>query len=181
MSETKILLNLFHPDIESSRINQALFEGVKEVPNLSYRDLYLEYDGKYVDTNTEKIFLSEYDLFIFQYPMYWFNAPTLFTEWMERALEKGFAWPPGIGNELKGKKWLTVVTTAACADDYTDTQGSASIQTLLKPFEMTATYCQMEWLPPFIIHDARDPKEGGLTEEQLKTEVTSYLNLIESL
>ncbi|MBU1238533.1 NAD(P)H-dependent oxidoreductase [Myxococcota bacterium] len=181
MPETKILLSVFHPDLEKSRGNAKLFEAAKGIPNLSYRDMYLEYDGKYIDGATEEIFLTEYDCFIFQYPMYWFGAPTLLSEWLERALARGFAWPPGEGDALRGKKWMTVVTTAAPADEYTDAPGSASMKTLLKPLELTAGYCQMEWLEPFVVHDVRAIDEGGLTDEALEQVAIRFRSVLEGL
>ncbi len=175
----KTLLLVFHPDLEHSRGNARLLEAVKTVPELSYRDMYLEYDGTYIDGATEQIFLEEYDLIVVQHPMYWFSAPAMLAEWMERSLTRGFAWPPGDGDALAGKGWRSVVTTAAGAADFTDAPGSASVETLLKPYEMSATFCGMRWLPPFVLHDVRDPAEGGLSDEALDTAATQYRALLE--
>ena len=56
-----------------------------------------------------------------------------------------------------------------------------SMETLLKPFEMTARYCQMEWLPPLVVHDVRPPQEGGLSDEALAAQAAEYKKLLESL
>ena len=43
MKKPRILVNLFHPEIEKSRRNKALSENVKELDNVTYRNLYIEY------------------------------------------------------------------------------------------------------------------------------------------
>ncbi len=73
---------------------------------------------------------------------------------MDVILSKGFAH--GDGLETKGKYWRSVITTGGAAEAYTpDGYNRCSIADILKPFELSADLCQMEWLEPLVLHWAR--------------------------
>ncbi len=108
MSSKKILINIFHPNIEQSRGNKALMEAVQDMPNVTVRDMYEEYPDFQINAASEQSILTAHDVIIFQHPLYWLSSPALLKQWEDTVLEKGFAFPPGVGTKLEGKIWQTV-------------------------------------------------------------------------
>lgn len=168
MTRPKILLNLFHPNLETSRANRVLVERVKDLPNLTYRDLYSVYRGVSgaldvtLNVKEEQQLLLQHDLIVFQHPFYWYSSPALLKEWEDRVLEMGFAYPPGAGDQLKGKHWLTVVTTGGGAQAYRSGGfNNFTISELLRPFQQTANLCGMKWIPPLVQHGVLPPGISG--------------------
>jgi glutathione-regulated potassium-efflux system ancillary protein KefG len=153
MSKPRILLNLFHPNIDNSRGNRILSERVKDLPNVTFRDAYREYPDFKIDVKHEQQLLLDNDLIVFQHPLYWYNCPSLLKEWEDRVLEQGFAYPPGVGDKLNGKHWLTVITTGGPEEAYRSGGfNNYTISELLRPFQQTANLSGMKWLPPFVVH-----------------------------
>ncbi|MBF0420982.1 MAG: NAD(P)H-dependent oxidoreductase [Magnetococcales bacterium] len=171
MSEPKILLNIFHPNIAESRGNKVLVDTVRSLPNLKIRDLYAEYSGWQIDVKKEQELLLNHDVIIFQHPFYWYSCPALMKEWLDRVFEQGFAYPPGVGDKLKGKCWLSVVTTGGSSDAYRSGGfNNWTMSELLRPFQQTAFLSGMRWLPPFVVHGILPPGIEGyrnISEDEL--------------
>ena len=50
---------------------------------------------------------------------------------------------------------MNVISTGASRDAYTrEGHNTYTIREFLRPFEQTAKLCHMEYLPPFVLHDA---------------------------
>lgn len=153
MTKPRILVNLFHPDLSNSRGNRILSKLVKDLPNVTFRDVYRECPDCKIDVQHEQQLLLDNDLIVFQHPFYWYNSPALFKEWQDKVLEQGFAFPPSVGDKLNGKHWLSVVTTGGPEDAYRSGGfNNYTMSELLRPFQQTANLCGMKWLPPLIIH-----------------------------
>ena len=153
MSTPRILLNLFHPNIDKSRGNKILSECVRDLANVTYRDVYREYPDFKIDVKHEQQLLLDHDLIVFQHPFYWYSCPSLLKEWEDRVLEQGFAYPPGVGDKLNGKHWLTVLTTGGPDVAYRSGGfNNYTISELLRPFQQTANLCGMKWLTPVVVN-----------------------------
>lgn len=183
MSQPRILLNLFHPNLENSRGNKILLEATKDMPNLTFRDLYQEYPDYRIDVKREQALLLEHDLIIFQHPFYWYNCPSLMKEWEDRVLEPGFAYPPGVGDKLKGKYWLTVLTTGGAKEAYRPGGfNNYTISELLRPFQQTANLCGMTWLPPIVVYSVLPPGVKGFkstSDDEIREETKKYRKFLE--
>ena len=184
MSRPRILINVFHPDLERSRGHRALMAAVASLDDATVRDLYAEYPDFGIDVAREQDLLRGHDVVVMQHPLYWYSAPALLKEWEDRVLEHGFAYPPGVGDALKGKSWLTVTTTGGAAEAYRS--GGANNWTmseLLRPFQQTAYLCGMTWLPPFVVHGVLPARRGGgkLDDAQLAARGTELRDLLASL
>lgn len=79
---------------------------------------------------------------------------------MDLVLEHGFAY--GDASALQGKRLFTTITTGGGADAYTkEGINHHTIHELLAPFRQTAHFCDMEYLPPFVVHGTlQNPDEG---------------------
>ncbi len=184
MSAKKILINIFHPNIEQSRGNKALMEAVEDMPNVTIRDMYEEYPDFQINAASEQSILTAHDVIIFQHPLYWLSSPALLKQWEDTVLEKGFAFPPGEGDKLAGKIWQTVLTVGAPEGGYTkEGPFKADFDDILIPFRLTAMYCSMKWSPVFAVHSVMpegDQFERAISEEDLQVKTAQYRALLES-
>jgi glutathione-regulated potassium-efflux system ancillary protein KefG len=174
----RILVNVFHPDLANSTGNKVLSDSIQGVANVTLRDLYREYPDMKIDVEREQHLLLDHDLIVFQHPLYWYSSPALFKEWQDRVLQPGFAFPPGVGDELKGKHWLSVITMASSGDEYgPDGANQYTLDEFLRPFERTAAFCGMTWVPPVIIEGVVQAKvvdARRIVAEHLSTQAEKY-------
>ena len=171
MQNKTVLLILVHPNLHQSTINRALFEGAVEMGGVDIHDLYRVYPDGVIDVEQEQRLIEQYDTLVFQHPFYWYSAPSLLKEWFDLVLQYNYAYGPE-GEALKGKKWLSVITTGGSKLAYCQTgHNRFSMRELLTPFDQTAHLCQMEFLPPFVLHGAR---ALGREKEELETQISHY-------
>ena len=146
----KILVLFAHPAIHRSIVNRRLKSIYFEFDNIKFRDLYDIYPEFMIDVDLEQQLLIEHDLIIFHHPMYWYSAPPILKQWQDLVLKNGFAFGPG-GSALKGKQLLSVVSTGQDELEYCiEGVHNFTIREILRPFEQTAIFCGMHYLPPFV-------------------------------
>lgn len=183
MPKPRILLNLFHPNIDNSRGNKILISKIRDLPNVTFRDIYRECPEFEINVKHEQQLLIEHDLIVFQHPFYWYSCPSLLKEWEDRVLEQGFAYPPGVGDKLNSKHWLTVLTTGGPEDAYRSGGfNNYTISELLKPFQQTANLCGMKWLSPIVIHSVLPPGIEGfknISDADLAKQADEYREFLE--
>lgn len=153
MPKTQRVLILFaHPALQKSRVNRALVRGVRDLPGVTFHDLYEEYPEFDIDVGREQGLLVEHDVIVFQHPLFWYSTPAILKEWQDLVLEHGWAYGHA-GNALQGKKLLSAITTGGREVAYRrEGHNRFTIRELLAPFEQTARLCGMEYLPPFVVH-----------------------------
>ncbi|MBU0501322.1 MAG: NAD(P)H-dependent oxidoreductase [Gammaproteobacteria bacterium] len=165
----RILLLFVHPFPHRSRVSRALLEGVCDLPGVEVVDLYEQYPDFHIDIKAEQRRILDADLLVVQHPFYWYSAPALFKQWQDRVLEYGFAFG-GEGGALRGKDWLSVVTTGQGSDAYrADGHNGHSVAELLFPFACSAHHCGMNYLEPIVVYGA-----SRLSDEQLAGWVERY-------
>jgi glutathione-regulated potassium-efflux system ancillary protein KefG len=147
-----ILLLFAHPALHRSRVNSALWQAAKALPEVTARDLYAEYPDFNIEQEREQNDLLAHDIIVWQHPFYWYSAPALLKEWQDVVLEYGFAYGEA-GTQLHGKRLLSVVTTGGPAEAYQpEGYNHFTMSQLMTPFEQTARLCSMEYLEPLIFH-----------------------------
>lgn len=114
------------------------------------------------------------DYVIHQFPFYWFSIPGLHKAWVDRVLSYHFAYGQDHAH-LKGKKWLTAVTTGGPEAMYTkDGAWGGTVEELLKHFnQITPKFCQMESLPIFVAHGVNFSKDEA--KEQFLKDYEAHL------
>jgi glutathione-regulated potassium-efflux system ancillary protein KefG len=143
-----------HPDPAASRVNKTMVAAVDGAPGIAVHDLYAAYPDFYVDVGREKALLAAADIVVLQHPLYWYSAPALMKEWIDRVLERGWAYGKG-GTALQGKKMLSAISAGGPPGAYeAEGYNKYSIDEFLRPFERTAVLCGMDWLPPFVFQGA---------------------------
>lgn len=161
-STPRILILYAHPNHKHSRVNRRLREVALSVPNVFIHDLYEAYPDFHIDVRHEQLLLARSDLIVFQHPVQWYSMPSLLKEWVDVVLEHGWAYGQG-GEALKGKDFWLVASTGGQDSSY-DENGHhhRPFHDFLPPFEQTALFCGMRWLPPLILHGARRVDETVL-------------------
>src|SRR5580692_10624394 len=148
---SRVLILFAHPALEKSRVNRRLIAAVQNLENVTINDLYEEYPDFFVNVQREQELLLSHDIIIFQHPFYWYSCPALVKQWEDLVLEHGFAFGTE-GTKLNGKWVLTAMTTGGPTSTYQrNGYNYFTIRELLTPFEQTARFCGMVYLPPFVI------------------------------
>jgi glutathione-regulated potassium-efflux system ancillary protein KefF len=174
----RILILLAHPALHRSRVNRAMAETARTLPNVHVHDLYEAYPDFHIDVAREQALLKDTDLLVFQHPIYWYSMPALLKEWVDVVLEHGWAYGSG-GTALKGKDFWLAVTTGGTHDSYQEAgYHGRAFSDFLPPFQQTAELCGMRWLSPLILHGANLLDEVALAAhvEIYRERLASYPN-----
>jgi glutathione-regulated potassium-efflux system ancillary protein KefG len=174
---SRVLVLFAHPAPHKSRINRHLIASVQGLNNITINDLYEEYPTFDINVQREQELLLAHDIIVFQHPFYWYSSPAILKEWEDLVLEYGFAYGTG-GTKLHGKLFLTAITTGAPEEAYRRLGFNFfTIRELLAPFEQSAKFCGMRYLPPFVVHEAIRRTE----EKEVMAFAQTYRHLIEGL
>ena len=132
----KILVNVFHPDLEKSTVNKAWVRQLEKTADVTVRKICQRYpDGK-IDVPAEQEALSTHDRLVFQHPFYWYSVPPLMKQWIDEVFTYGWAY--GGGDALAGKEWVCAISTGGPADSYqAGGYNSYSMSEFLKPLQQT--------------------------------------------
>jgi glutathione-regulated potassium-efflux system ancillary protein KefF len=144
-----ILVVHAHPYPSRSRGCAALLAGLAGLPQLEVRSLYALYPDFDIDAGAEQAALTRASFVVWLHPLYWYTTPALMKHWFDQVLHGDFI---GSG-ALRDKPCLWAVTTGG--GEYAP--GGAHeypFDAFARPLEMTARYCGMRWLEPFVVHDA---------------------------
>ncbi|RTY95276.1 NAD(P)H-dependent oxidoreductase [Flavobacterium sp. GT3R68] len=159
MPQNKILIIFSHPLFEKSHANKALVKNIPESENITFHDLYEEYPDFDIDVKHEQWLLTQHDIIIWHHPMYWYSCPPLMKQWIDMVLEHGWAYGRK-GKVLQDKIVFQVITTGGDKENYCETgRDRYTIPNLLEPFNQTAKVCNMQYLPPFVVHGTHNMTE----------------------
>jgi len=177
----KLLVLFAHPNYQKSVLNKSLIQQYFGMSNITFHDLYEEYPNFLIDIQREQDLLKAHDVIIFQHPLYWYSSPALLKEWMDVVFQHGFAYGAE-GRELKNKTFVSVVTTGADPVSYLKDN---SLRNVMQPFERTVRFCNMDYLPPFVIHGGLKIKseqtKSHVAQEMLKTQVMLFDGFLKEL
>ena len=158
----RILVLFVHPVLHKSRVNRKLINAITDIEDVTFHNLYEEYPDFHIDVNREQQLLLEHDIIVWQHPFYWYGAPSLLKEWIDLVLQHGFAYGK-TGTALTGKKVLSAITTGGRKEAYqAGGMNDFSIPQFLAPFNRTARLCNMDYLPPFVVHGTHLLDDDGI-------------------
>ena len=171
-----ILILLFHPLLHKSRVNRELIKSTEDLEGVTIRMMYDLYPDFNLDIKEEQRILLEHDVIIWQHPFYWYSSPSLLKEWIDIVLAHGFAYGRE-GRALLGKTVMTTISAGGRRDVYQEGGRSKyTIRQLLAPFEQTVTLCNMQYLPPYVVHGTHLLDPEGIVEAG-----KDYRKIIQSL
>ncbi|AXF85692.1 Glutathione-regulated potassium-efflux system ancillary protein KefF [Ephemeroptericola cinctiostellae] len=158
-----------HPYPSHSHSNRVLHDAVSNLPDVHIRSLYELYPDFHINARAEQEALLKSHTIVLQHPLHWYHTPALLSLWMEKTLSYGWAYGEN-GTALHGKRLMWVVSTGGDADSYSaNGYNNFSMAQIATPIQQTALFCGMEWLPPFITHDA-----GTLSNDALLLASEAY-------
>jgi NAD(P)H dehydrogenase (quinone) len=124
--------------------------------------------------------LSECDLLILQFPLWWFSMPAILKGWVDRVMSMGFAYGGGQWYDtggMKGRKAMLSITTGGPEFMYSPRGRNGDMEQILFPIQHGILYfCGFEVLPP---HIAYAPAHA--TEEQRMKMLESYHQRLSNL
>ena len=144
----KILNLVFHPDLETSRVNKTWKNQLEQSSKVdTTHDVYQAYPDFNIDVEKEQQLLLAHDRIVFQFPLYWYSVPPMLKKWLDDVLEYNFAYGSK-GDKLKGKDMQLIVSVGGRKKFYSGFDIFSAIPDLLKPFQLTANLVQMNYLSP---------------------------------
>jgi len=153
----RILVILAHDDTRNSRVNNRFALELKNVENVEIRNIKALYPDFNIDIKSEQEAIKKADKIVFQFPMYWFNAPSILKEWMDKVYSLGFAFDvtkEGYQRrELDGREFMLAVSMGGAQEAY-DAEKVKSVNECLTPYIYTAKFCGMKVLEPFYVYGA---------------------------
>jgi NAD(P)H dehydrogenase (quinone) len=105
------------------------------------------------DILREHQLLSEADLIIMQFPLWWYSMPAVLKGYIDRVFSMGWAY--GGGQALVGKKVLVSMTTGAPDFAWTAEKRGTIKEIFKHLFVGTFGLCGMQPLEPFIVYGAK--------------------------
>lgn len=160
----KILVNVFHPDLDGSIVNANWVQALRQVSNVTLNLQYTSYPDWQFDIAREQQLLTEHDLIVFQFPFMWYSAPPLMKKWLDDVLTYGWAYGSN-GKALKDKSVLLAVSTGCSSESYqAGGENAYSMSELLKPMQLTFELTQMKYLSPFVFHSAGEANTKGIAK-----------------
>lgn len=141
-----ILIVSGHPDLKDSVANRTILEETaKLLPNAEIVRLDELYPDFAIDVPAEQARLLRADVIVFQFPLFWYGAPSLLHRWMEKTFTHGFSHGR-TGDKLKGKQLVLSFTSGAPEEMYR--RGGPQnypIEDFLPPYKQAANLCGMRW------------------------------------
>lgn len=156
-----VLIILSHPDINSSIGNKTISESLNQNSNTEVRHLDALYPDYKMDVKAEQEALIKADIIIFQYPLFWYNVPTMLKAWIDQVFTYGFAFGKD-SYTLEGKKIIVSFTTGTSAKDYP----SDVIEKVVFPFKGLADFCKMEYLTEVISHEINNYSDEAIEKSK---------------
>lgn len=148
----RVLILFAHPALEKSRVHRRLIAEAHAVGGITVNDLYELYPDFQIDVGREQELLLAHDTIVLQHPMYWYSTPAILKQWQDLVLEHGWAYGSR-GKHLRGKTMMSLVTTGGAEAAYQHGGFNRyTVAELLTPIAQTARLCNMEYLPPYVIH-----------------------------
>lgn len=173
---TKVLILFAHPALEKSRVNKRLISATENINNVTINDLYEEYPDFDIDIKREQKLLTENDLIILHYPLYWYSTPAILKQWEDLVLEHGWAYGSK-GKALVGKKVMLVITTGGSAMAYQkESFNKHTVHEFLVPLEQSFKLCSMKYLPPFVVQGTHK-----LENQEIEIYTEQYSRLLKNL
>lgn len=176
MPSARVLVLFAHPALEKSRVHSRLAAGARDVPGVTFHDLYEVYPDGCVDVTAEQALLRAHDEIVMQFSFYWYSTPSLLKEWQDVVLEYGWAYGRG-GRALRGKTLTLAFSTGGGPKSYgPEGHNRYTLREFLRPLEQTAALCGMAFRPPWVI-----PAALALRLDDCDAAATRYARFLRGL
>lgn len=172
---TKTIVILAHPQIDGSSSHQFLIQSGELYTQVDYIDIAQEYRKHhtfYSEKELER--LTKYDRIIFQFQLFWYQAPAILKIWLDQVFNYQM-----MRNDdhsfLAGKELGIVMIAGSKASGYVPGgRHGVTVSDLLTPYQAFASYWGMKWLPYFGMHQFHLKTESEKSRAMLN--YVTYLN-----
>ena len=173
----RLIVYYAHPGHKHSHVNRFMARAAEALDGITFVDLYRDYPRFDIDTDREQQRLLDHDVFLFQFPLFWYSTPSILKEWQDLVLEHGFAYGSG-GDRLAGKRMMLAVTAAGPEEAYSaGGYQHYPLRDFLRPLEQTARLCSMRFAAPYVLYSSlRAPTTGDV-----EPHVDGYRRLLEAI
>lgn len=174
----KTLIVVSHPNLNNSKVNKRWFEEVKKYPDkFTIYNLYDVYPDEIINISKEQRKIEEHDSLILQFPIYWFNCPSLMKKWLDEVFTDGWAYGNN-GNKLFNRNIALAVTAGIDEKNYSKNgKYRHSLNEILLPFEITFNYCSANYKGFTAFYSA----EFESTVKRIEDSILNYINFIMSI
>lgn len=135
-----------HPDYARSIANKAVLEEFQKlVPEVEIAHLSRLYPDCRIDAKKEQERLGAAEMIIFQYPFWWYSAPSMLHCYLEQVFLAGWAYATA-NKALAGKNLALSFTTGGTESDYQRREGVMhTIEQFLPAMLATAHFTGMTY------------------------------------
>lgn len=173
-----VLFILAHPDLNASRANKRLAAVARGVEGVVVHDIYEAYPDMFIDGGRERRRIDDSSALVLQFPFFWYGAPGLLKEWIDRTFVAGWAYGRD-GRNLRGKPFMVSISTGSGVNAYGPGGiHNQPIEEYLFPFEQIGHFCGMVWQEPLVFYRARHADDTMLGEHAEK--LRARLKILES-
>lgn len=154
---------------------------VGEHADRNYLDLSREQEHAFANNTfadvvkAEQDKVSQADLILFQFPIWWFSMPGILKGWVDRVFARGFAYSTGrkySSGHFKGKKAMLCVTTGTASTLYEPNGIDGDLHHILWPIHngmlaytgFTVLPPYAAWMPARVSEQERDDYLKGYAE-----------------
>ncbi|PAF46051.1 NAD(P)H-dependent oxidoreductase [Helicobacter sp. 11S02629-2] len=164
----KTLILLGHPNIEQSVVNKALIASIEGQKDIEVRNIAKLYPDFNIDALKERELLGKADRIVMQFPVYWFNMPTILKQYMDSVFTGIlFGETPKL---VAGKKFKLMVSTGSPKSKYTkDGRNGFDLEDYLLPERHSAAYLGMEVEETYCVYDTMNiANDASILEKGIK-------------
>ncbi|AOT10912.1 NAD(P)H-dependent oxidoreductase [Pseudoalteromonas luteoviolacea] len=145
------------------------YAGTQETFNLAKAQRYALANNKFTEQiATEQQKLSECNLLILQFPLWWWSFPAILKGWIDRVLTSGFAY--GQSATLEPKKVMYSITTGGASDQGEIDYYQKKIEGL---YQDIFGFMKWEIISPFIAHGVQ--QKSHQARQMLLQDYEAYL------
>ena len=167
----KTLIILAHPDLTRSMANKKLKEEVEKNTDIIVHDIYKEYPNGRINLEKELTLLKETGTLILQFPMQWFNCPSLLKEWIDTVFMVAH-FTESDKKILANTKIGLAVTTGAPKEVY-----EGKLEGILAPFVLSIDYLNAKNIPIFSVHGVMP---GKISETEIEENAKKYVEYLKN-
>ena len=161
-NQCEVLLISGHPDLSRSVANTEILKRLDALDRFKIHRLDEVYPNYRIDVQVEQALLTQADIIVLQFPLYWSTYPALMKLWFDEVFTYNFAFGPE-GDKLKNKKVILSITCGATESSYQPGEFNfLPLEQYLQAAMHPIKAAQMEIVDTIITFEMNStPDEGG--------------------
>ncbi len=151
----KTLIIMAHSNPSNSIFNQKIKKSLENEENIIYKDIKTLYSDYKFDIKKEQEDILSAQKIIFQFPLYWYTAPSILKQWVDDVFSVDFAFKYEENGSFKAlnlvdKEFQMIVTLGGSKEEYEEFD--ISIKNCLHSYSTTALVLGMKEKNPYMFY-----------------------------